>query len=141
MGHHCRRQKRTSSYLMLTKSAEADYAELCSLGVLGLKEDASNMTMDQRFKDQLGRNEERWYEANIMWKQFSPALPSNKTGSLGRLGSLLRKMRKDPRLLQQYDQIIRDQLKSGIAARVSDDKPIGKEFYPPHQPVIWEAPK
>ena len=74
-----------------------------------------------------------------MWKQFRPALPSNKTGSLGRLGRLLGKMRKDPKLLQQDHQIIRDQLKDGIAERVSDDKPFGKEFYLPHQPVIRKA--
>ena len=86
---------------MLTRSAEVDYAELCSLDVLGLKEDASNVENDiyQRFKGQLGRNEEGWYETNIMWKEFSPALPSNKTRSLGRLGSLLKKLRKDPKLL------------------------------------------
>ena len=86
---------------MLTRSAEVDYAELCSLDVLGLKEDASNVENDiyQRFKGQLGRNEEGWYETNIMWKEFSPALPSNKTRSLRRLGSLLKKLRKDPKLL------------------------------------------
>ena len=86
---------------MLTRSAEVDYAELCSLDVLGLKEDASNVDNDiyQRFKGQLGRNEEGWHETNIMWKEFIPALPSNKTRSLGRLGSLLKKLRKDPKLL------------------------------------------
>ena len=90
-------KKRIINCLMLTRSAEADYAELCGLDVLGLKEDTSNMDNDiyQRFKDKLGRNEEGWYETNIMWKQFSPALPSNKTGSLGQLGNLLKKMRKD----------------------------------------------
>ena len=126
---------------MLTRSAEADYTVLCSLDVLGLKEDASNVNNDiyQRFKYQLGRNEEGWYETNIIWKQFSQTLPSNKTGSIGRLGSLLRKMRKDPKLLQQYDQIIRDQFKDGIAERVSDDKLFGKEFYLPHRPVIRKA--
>ena len=63
-------KKRTSNYLMLTRSAEADYAELCSLYVLGLKEDPSNRDNDvyQRFKDQLERNEDRWIETNIMWK-------------------------------------------------------------------------
>ena len=74
-----------------------------------------------------------------MWKKFRPALPSNKTGSLRRLGSLLGKMRKDPKLLQQYDQIIHHQLKDGIVERVSDDKPFGKEFYLLHQPVIRKA--
>ena len=76
-----------------------------------------------------------------MWKQFSSALPSNKTGSLGQLGSLLRKLRKDPKLLQQYYQIIRDQLKDGIFERVSDDKPLGKEFCLPHRPVFRKAAK
>ena len=63
---------------MLTRSAGTDHAELCSLDVLGLKEDASKMDNDiyKRFMDQLGRNEKGWYETNIMWKQFSPALPS-----------------------------------------------------------------
>ena len=48
-----RGKKRTSNCLMLTRSAEADYAELCSLDVLDLKEDASNMDNDifQQFKD------------------------------------------------------------------------------------------
>lgn len=64
-----------------------------------------------------------------MWKQFSPALPSNKTGNFGQLRSLLRKMRKDPKLLQKYDQIIRDQLKNSIVKRVSDDRPFSKAFY------------
>ena len=136
-------KKRTSKYLMLTRSAEADYAEPCSLDVLGLKEESYNVDNDiyQWFKDQLRRNEEGWYETNIMWKQFSPALPWNKTGTLGRLGSLLRKMMKGPKLLQWYNQTIRDQLKDGIVQRVSDDKPFGKEFYLPHQPVIKEAAK
>ena len=53
-------KKRTSNCLMLTGSAEADYAELCSLDVLGLKENTSNVNNDiyQQFNDQLGRNEE-----------------------------------------------------------------------------------
>ena len=53
----------TSNCLMLTRSAKANYAQLCSLDVLGLKEDAPSMDNDiyQRFKDQLGKNEEGWY--------------------------------------------------------------------------------
>ena len=50
-------------------------------------------------------------------------------------------MRKDPNLLQQYDQIIRHQLKEGIVESVSDDKLFVKEFYLPHQPIIQEAPE
>ena len=52
-------KKSTSNYLMLTRITEVDYAELCTLDVLSLKEDASNGDngIFQRFKDQLGRNE------------------------------------------------------------------------------------
>ena len=103
-------KKRTSNYLMLNRSAEADYAELFSLDILGLNKDAYDVdnTINQHFKDQLGRNEEGWYETNIMRKQSSSVLPSNKTGSLGQLGSLLRKLRKYLKLLQKYNQIICD---------------------------------
>ena len=66
MGDHCRRQEENQQ--ILTTTAEADYAELRSLDVLGLKKDTSNMgnDMHQRFKDQLGRNEKGWYETNII---------------------------------------------------------------------------
>ena len=78
-------KKRIKNCLVLTRSVEADHAELCSLDVLDLKEDTSNMDNDiyQRLKDQLRRNEEGWYEINILYKQFSPVLPSNKTRVLG----------------------------------------------------------
>ena len=68
-------------------------------------------------------------------RKNSSALPSNKTGSLGRPQSLQLNVKKNLTLLQQYDQIIRDHLKDGITERVSDDKPFGKEFYQTHRHV------
>ena len=60
-------------------------------------------------------------------------------GSLHRLESLLKRLKKDPELLQQLDQIIQDQLKEGIIEEVSEDKVAGKEFYLPHKPVICQS--
>ena len=96
------KRRQEENQQLLNTSAEADYAELCNLDVMRLKEGTSNMDsdIDQRFKDQLGRNKKGCYETNIMCKQFTPAFPSNETGSLGRLGSLTREMRKDPKLPQ-----------------------------------------
>ena len=129
------------NHMMLTRSSEADYAELCNLDVLGLKEESNCMddVVYSEFKDQLGRNKEGWCETNILWKHDTPNLPSNKAGSLGRLKNLLKKLRKDPAKYQQYDQLIRDQLKEGIVERVPKGKSNNKDFYLPHRPVIRET--
>ena len=75
-------------------------------------------------------------QTNLLWKAKSPELPTNKLGSLRRLENLLKRLKKDPELFQQYDQIIRDQLKEGIIEEVSEGESTGKEFYLPHKPVI-----
>ena len=87
--------------------------------------------MYQEFKEQLGRDESGCYETNLLSKANSPELPTNNLGSLRSLESLLKRLKKDPELLQEYDQIIRDQLKEGIIEEVSEDEPAG-EFYLPH---------
>ena len=116
---------------------EADYAELCKLDVLGIKDknESRNDEVYQEFKEQLGRNETGCYETSLLWKANSPKLPTNKLGSLRRLESLLKRLKKVPELFQQDDQMIRDQLKEGIIEEVSEGKATGKEFYLPHKPV------
>ena len=132
-----------SSHMMFTRSSEADYINLCSLDVLGIKEESNNKEEEvyHEFKDQLGRSAEGWYETNIIWKDNKDELRSNKIGSMARLKNMLRRLRKDPVLYQQYDQIIRDQLMEGIVERVRKDEPKGREFYLPHRPVIKETAK
>ena len=60
-------------------------------------------------------------------------------GSLRCLESLLKRLKKDLELFQQYDQIIRDQSKEGIIEELSKYEPAGKEFYLPHKPVIRQS--
>ena len=78
-------------------------------------------------------------QTNLLWKAKSPELPTNKLGSLRRLENLLKRLKKDPELFQQYGQIIRDQLKEGIIEEVSEGESTGKEFYLPHKPVIRQS--
>ena len=120
--------------MLLARDTEADYAELCKLDVLGIKDknEGRNDELYQEFKEQLGRDESGCYETNLLSKVNSPELPTNKLGSLRRLESLLKRLKKDPELLQQYDQIIRDQLKEGIIEEVPEDELAEKEFYLPH---------
>ena len=66
------------------------------------------------------------------------SLPTNESGSLKRLDSLVKKLGRDPELLEKYDKIIQEQLAEGIVERVVET-PKDREFYIPHKPVIKET--
>ena len=74
----------------------------------------------------------------MLWKHGHEPLPSNKQGSLRRLGNLGKKLQRDPNLLARYDDVIQDRLATGIVERVTSE-PVGREFYIPHKPVIRES--
>ena len=114
----------------LTRTSSTDYEQLCSLDVLGLQDrpDGDQQSVYDDFKEQLRRSGEGWYETGLIWKHGHDLLPNNKQGSLRRLESLLKKLQKEPNLLDQYDEVIQDQLAKGIVERVSSD-PVGREFY------------
>ena len=59
-------------------------------------------------------------------------------GSLGRLSNLVKRLKRQPMLLEKYDEIIQEQLAEGIIEKVTDE-PKGKEFYIPHKPVMRES--
>ena len=126
--------------LYLTHCSALDYEDLCKLDVLGLEE-RENITENfdpvfEKFKKQLTRSPEGWYETNLLWKS-DEMIGSNKNGSLGRLNNLIKKLKKDPELFQKYDEIIQNQIQDGIAEKVTAD-PVGKTFYLPHRPVVRE---
>ena len=124
----------------LTRTSSTDYEQLCSLDVLDLQHrpDGDQQSVYDDFKEQLRRSDNGWYETGLLWKHGHDLLPNNKQGSLRRLESLLKKLQKEPNLLDQYDEVIQDQLAKGIVERVSSD-PVGREFYIPHKPVRESA--
>lgn len=126
--------------MFLTQTSSADYEALCKLDVLGLQDHPAGDQdiVYEEFKEQLARNPEGWYETGLLWKGNHPPLPNNKHGSLKRLENLVRKLEKQPQMLEKYDAIIQDQLTQGIVERVEED-PTGKEFYIPHKPVVRET--
>ena len=92
----------------------------------------------KEFKEQLKQTPEGWYETSLMWKTTDKPLNSNEVGSLARLRTLLWKLEKNPDLLDQYDNVIKQQLSEGIIEKVTDSAK-GREFYLPHKPVIRES--
>ena len=117
--------------LYVTTSTVTDYDRLCSLDVLGIEDSPASdpNTVYEDFKDQLMRSKDRWYETGLLWKIGHPTLPTNEKGSLARLSTLLKNLRRQPELYQDYHCVIREYLGAGIVEKVPDvGEPIGKEF-------------
>ena len=70
------------------------------------------------------------------WKEERPDLPDNKALALGRLQSLVKKMKKNPQLIQKYDEIIEDQLKRGVIEQVKSESNSSTKHYIPHHAVV-----
>ena len=82
---------------------------------LGIKEpDRSVFT---EFEESIQFRDGR-YQVSLPWKDPHPVLPDNYQLCVKRLHGLLRRLRQDPNMLDQYDSIIRDQIKQGIVQPV-----------------------
>ena len=128
------------SQMFLTQTSTVDYDNLCRLDVLGLT-DCATGDQDEvysEFKEQLRRDEEGWYETSLPWKGNHPPLPSNEAGSLRRLTGLVKELRSQE-MIERYDQVIQDQIKTGIVERVSGPATGQHEFYIPHKAVARDT--
>jgi len=63
-------------------------------------------------------------------------LPSNYANSLSCMKSRIKRLKREPEVLEEYDSIIKDQLSSGVIERVMDLEGACKVHYLPHQAVI-----
>lgn len=79
------------------------------------------------------------YEVALPWKE-NIELKDNREVAEKRLVQLTNRLKKDPDLLQTYDDVIRQYCTEGVAeAVVEEDGSNGPIYYMPHQPVIREA--
>ena len=72
----------------------------------------------------------------LPWKESHDKLPDNYANSLGRMKSQLRRLKKEPELLKEYDSIIREQVEQGIVELVAALERVGRMHYLPHQAFI-----
>ena len=130
------------SNIFLTKSSKVEYEQLCSLDVLGLKDEEEQDIVQQEFSEQLQRSLEGWYETGLMWKSGIKELPNNETGSKARLKKLVQRLERKPELFDKYEEILKDQEEQGIIEKVPEGvsgAPSRKEFYLPHREVVRES--
>ena len=80
------------------------------------------------------------YEVSLPMKECHPVIPDNFSLAKTRLISLLKRLKDQPLILEQYDSVIQEQLKAGVVEIVEDDdvsKP-GEIHTLPHREVIRE---
>ena len=105
--------------------------ELESLGIRGPEK-----TLYEEFSGSVKFQDGR-YEVALPWKEVHEPLPDNYQLSLRRLQGLLRRLRQTPAILQEYDDIIRDQIRKGIVQVVTNSTPTSdRVHYLPHHAVI-----
>ena len=78
------------------------------------------------------------YCVTLPLKEKRDPLPDNYELSLVRLNSLVRRLRKEPSILKEYNQVFEDQLPEKIIERVdeTEEQPPENTHYLPHQAVI-----
>ena len=89
--------------------------------------DLESLDPDQSVYEEFGstvRFNDGRYEVSLPWKDPHPILPDNYQLSLKRLQGLLCHLRQNPKVLQEYDSIIQNQLCQGIVEAVDDPESI-----------------
>ena len=78
------------------------------------------------------------YSVGLPWKVGHRSLPTNYDISLMRLKGLGKKLRNEPTILDKYNDIIQEQVASGVIEQVSQLEPAEKIHYLPHMAVVRE---
>ena len=72
------------------------------------------------------------YSVKLPWQEGHENLPSNYELSLARLKFQVRKLKKEPAMLEEYDSVITEQIKSGVIEKVSDEDESATVHYISH---------
>ena len=106
---------------------------------IGIKGDLEHKQINESFNESIHVNGSR-YEIELPWKQGCPSILSDYQLCENHLKSLYRRMLHQPELLQEYDQIIQQQIRHGIIEAVPDDETENTDsksvHYLPHHGVV-----
>ena len=91
--------------------------------------------MYEDFVDSIAFNGTR-YSVKLPWKEGHNSLPSNYELSLSRMKGQIRKLRKEPEVLEEYNEVIEEQLTSGVIESVTELERADKVHYIPHLAVV-----
>ena len=106
--------------------------ELQSLGI-----QPNESSVYENFTDTISYKNGR-YEVHLPWKSPHQLLPDNYVSSLHHFHPLYNRLKQTPAILEEYDSVIKDQLKKGIIEQVDSTwgSEVGKVHYLPHHAVM-----
>ena len=91
------------------------------------------------FKESITRGEGGRYEVNVPWILGSSLSSTKEQPSRRRLIMVEKKLSQDPKLREEYEKIVLEQLEERIV-EVAPETPTGdRNFYMPHKPVVRES--
>ena len=106
-----------------------------NLDTVGIKHNETSVY--EKFMDEVKFKEGR-YEVRLPFKEDHPLIEDQYASTLTRLKRLKIKLDVNKNLLEQYDMVMKKQLKLGIIEEVHTEPIVGKVTYLPHRAVIRE---
>ena len=116
---------------------DADVNRFWDIESVGLKEKtADSEVYDQFVKDARFKNGR--YEVSLPMKECHPVISDNFSLAKNRLNSLLKRLNSKPDILEEYNDVISQQLDAGVIERVEIDKmdKPGEVHFLPHREVV-----
>ena len=112
---------------------DREVSRLWDLDSLGIK---SGDKVHESFENEIEFLEGR-YSVKLPWKQGHDPLPCNFENSLSCMKGRLKRLKREPHVLNEYDSIIREQLSAGVIEKVSEfEETSDKVHYLPHHAVV-----
>ena len=121
-----------------TKPNVEDFWKLEAIGINDSPIESDDDIAQKKFSETL-KYEQGRYTVSWPWKEDQPDLPENRNLALGRLKSLVIRMKNNPELIQKYDDIITDQLNKGVIEKVGCESDSLIKHYIPHHAVVNPA--
>ena len=82
---------------------------------LGIRD--TETSVHEKFSNEIRFTGER-YQVKLPFKDNHPMLSDNYTNASRRLATVIKKLKTQPEILEQYDQLIKEQLESGVVEEV-----------------------
>ena len=112
-----------------------DLQKFWDLETLGIRDNETSVY--DKFSNEIKFTGER-YQVKLPFKDNHPMLSDNYTNASRRLTTVIKKLKTQPEILEQYHQVIKEQLESGVAEEVRQDQVLepGNVHYLPHRGVV-----